>query len=175
MKECRAPRTVIMNSRVAIPILVISAMAGAFNVFCWLGPRASAQEEQQTSESQSVWDGVYTEEQAKRGQGSYQKDCSICHGDRLNGTGEAPALSGGRFFANWNGLTLGDLFERIRKTMPQDKPERLTRREKADILAYILSFNKFPAGKNELRQQTEWLKQIKFEESRPERNRPSQP
>ena len=59
--------------------------------------------------------------------------------------------------------------------MPQDKPERLTRREKADILAYILSFNKFPAGKNELRQQTEWLKLIKFEESRPERNRPSQP
>jgi hypothetical protein len=59
--------------------------------------------------------------------------------------------------------------------MPQDKPERLTRREKADILAYVLNFNKFPAGKNELRHQAEWLNQIQFVETRPERNKLSQP
>ena len=155
-------------------ILLGIALAIAICLVWRQEPRALAQDAQ-TSESQSVWDGVYTEDQAKRGEDFYQKDCSTCHGDRLNGTGEAPALSGGKFLSNWNGLTLGDLFERIRKTMPQDKPERVPRREKADVLAYILNFNKFPAGKNELRNQAEWLKQIQFEETKPEGNKASRP
>jgi S-disulfanyl-L-cysteine oxidoreductase SoxD len=164
-----------VKRRTTIAFVVACVLAGAFGTVCGLQQRAFAQDEQQTAESQSVWDGVYTEEQAKRGEALYQKDCSTCHGDRLNGTGEAPALSGGSFLSNWNGLTVGDLFERIRKTMPQDKPGRVTRQEKADVLAYILSFNKFPSGKSELRHQAEWLKQIQFEESRPEREKPSQP
>jgi len=164
-----------MNNRVFILFVLAFVITDALNVLCRLQPRAFAQEGQRASESQSVWDGAYTAEQAKRGESLYQKNCSNCHGDRLNGGGEAPALSGGRFLSNWSGLTLGDLFERIRKTMPQDKPERLTRREKADILAYVLNFNKFPAGKNELRHQAEWLNQIQFVETRPERNKLSQP
>jgi len=153
---------------------VVLTVASTFVVLGLVQSLAAAQGEQQASESQSVWDGVYTAEQAKRGQALYEKDCSTCHGDRLNGTGEAPALSGGKFLSNWNGLTVGDLFERIRKTMPQGKPERLTRREKADVLAYILNFNKFPAGKSELREQTEWLKQIQFEETKPDQSKASQ-
>jgi S-disulfanyl-L-cysteine oxidoreductase SoxD len=164
-----------MKSRIAVALVAACVFTGAVGLVCGLQPRAFAQDEQQASESQSVWDGVYTEEQARRGEDLYQKSCSSCHGDQLNGTGEAPALSGGKFLSNWNGLTVGDLFERIRKTMPQDKPERLTRKEKADVLAYVLSFNKFPPGKSELRHQVEWLKQIQFEESRPEREKPSQP
>ena len=162
-----------MNSRIAICCVVLT-VASTFVVLGLVQSLAAAQGEQQASESQSVWDGVYTAEQAKRGQALYEKDCSTCHGDRLNGTGEAPALSGGKFLSNWNGLTVGDLFERIRKTMPQGKPERLTRREKADVLAYILNFNKFPAGKSELREQTEWLKQIQFEETKPDQSKASQ-
>jgi len=162
-----------MNRGIAFGCALL-AVASLFAVLGRVQSVAAAQAEQPASETQSVWDGVYTAEQAKRGQALYEKDCSTCHGDRLNGTGEAPALSGGKFLSNWNGLTVGDLFERIRKTMPQDKPDRLTRREKADILAYILNFNKFPAGKSELRQQTEWLKQIQFEETRAEHNKASQ-
>lgn len=162
-----------MKNKTAIFLLVAFAVAEGSAV-CRVQPNATTQDEPRASESQSVWDGVYTDEQAKRGEDLYQKGCSACHGERLNGTGEAPALSGGKFLSNWNGLTLGDLFERIRKTMPQDKPERVTRRDKADILAYMLSFNKFPSGKSELRQQTEWLKQIQFEETKPE-HKPSQP
>lgn len=163
-----------MKIRISVPIIVVLAVTASSHS---RRPESSvtALQEQPSSESQSVWDGVYTEEQAKRGEDLYLKECSTCHGDRLNGIGEAPALSGGRFISNWNGLTLGDLFERIRKTMPQDKPERLSRKEKADVLAYILSFNKFPAGKSELRHQAEWLKQIRFEETRPEHDQPSQP
>ena len=159
--------------QIKVEMLLVIVLGVLVGFLCRFQPHAFAQEAQ-ASESQSVWDGVYTEEQAKRGAEFYQKDCSTCHGDRLNGTGEAPALSGGKFLSNWNGLTLGDLFERIRKTMPQDKPERVPRREKADVLAYILNFNKFPAGKNELRNQAEWLRQIQFEETKPER-KPSQP
>ena len=116
----------------------------------------------------SVWDGVYTEEQAKRGEELYEKQCSPCHGDKLAGRESAPPLTGGAFLSNWNGLTLGDLFERVRKTMPQNAPGKLSRQQNADILAYVLSFNKFPAGKTELYRQTEMLKEIRFEATKPD-------
>jgi mono/diheme cytochrome c family protein len=115
----------------------------------------------------SVWDGVYTEEQAQRGEALYEKQCSACHGDKLAGRESAPPLTGGAFNANWNGLTLGDLFERIRKTMPQTSPGKLSRQQNADILAYLLSFNKFPAGKTELYHQAEMLKEIRFVSEKP--------
>lgn len=120
------------------------------------------------SESRSVWDGVYTEEQAKRGEPLYHKECAPCHGDSLSGGESAPPLTGGAFLSNWNGLTLGDLFERIRKTMPQNAPGKLSRQQNADILAFALSANRFPAGKTELSRQSEFLKEIRFEAIKPE-------
>jgi S-disulfanyl-L-cysteine oxidoreductase SoxD len=113
--------------------------------------------------SRSVWDGAYTEEQAKRGSAVYAKECAGCHGTALNGGEEAPPLSGGGFLSNWNGLTLGDLFERTRTTMPQSDPTKVSRQGHADVLAYVLSVNKFPAGKGELEPKTEVLRQIRFE------------
>jgi S-disulfanyl-L-cysteine oxidoreductase SoxD len=118
--------------------------------------------------SRSVWDGVYTQEQATRGQAQYNKECAACHGQSLSGGEEAPPLSGGAFMANWNGLTVGDLFERIRVSMPEGRPGTLSRQQNADALAYILSGNQFPAGKTELNKETELLKQIRFESTRPE-------
>jgi len=122
---------------------------------------------QEPAGSRSVWDGVYTEEQAKRGEPVYQKECAACHGAMMTGGESAPPLTGGGFQANWNGLTLGDLFDRIRKTMPQSKPGSLTRQQDADVLAFMLSLNKFPAGKTELYRQSEMLKEIRFETKRP--------
>jgi len=113
----------------------------------------------------SVWDGVYTEEQAKRGQPLYQHKCATCHGDKLSGGESAPPLTGGQFLSNWNGLTLDVLFERIRLTMPSDNPARVPRPEKADILAYLLSMNRFPPGKTELQYKAELLKEILIETS----------
>jgi mono/diheme cytochrome c family protein len=134
----------------------------------YLALRVQAQQSGAASGSRSVWDGVYTEEQAQRGEPLYHDSCSACHGDTLKGSGETPALAGSAFLANWSGLPLGDLFERIRRTMPQDKPGRVTRQQKADILAYLLRFNKFPAGKTELPHQTEFLNEIRFEASKPD-------
>ena len=113
--------------------------------------------------TRSVWDGAYTEEQAKRGGELYAKQCAGCHGTMLTGGEEAPPLAGGGFVANWNGLTLGDLFERTRTTMPQNDPSRVSRQGHADILAYVLSVNKFPAGKSELEPKAEVLRGIRFE------------
>ena len=142
-----------------ITFAVMSAAMAAAS----LVPIARAQ-----SESRSVWDGVYTEAQSKRGQALYNQHCSSCHGDSLMGGESAPPLAGGEFLSNWSGLTAGDLFERIRVTMPQNTPGKLSREINADILAYMFSANQFPAGKTELSRQTEVLKQIKIEASKPE-------
>jgi mono/diheme cytochrome c family protein len=113
--------------------------------------------------SRSVWDGVFTAEQAKRGGEISERECVTCHGSTLSGGEEAPALEGGTFLSNWTGLTVGVLFDRIRTSMPQDDPARLTRQQDADVLAYILSLNRFPAAKSELPAQSEVLKQIKID------------
>lgn len=117
--------------------------------------------------SKTVWDGVYTDDQAKRGEGVYGKECASCHGSELTGGEAAPPLTGDAFYANWNGLTLGDLFERIRVSMPQNAPGSLSRQQNADVLAFILKVNQFPAGKAELDRQTDILKTIKFDSTKP--------
>jgi S-disulfanyl-L-cysteine oxidoreductase SoxD len=146
----KTPASILLLAAIASPLCLMRAQAPA------------------SSESRSVWDGVYTEEQAKRGEPVYRKECAACHGELLTGGESAPPLTGGAFLANWNGLTMGDLFDRIRKTMPQSAPGRLTRQQDADILAFMLSVNKFPAGKTELYRQSEMLKEIRFEAAKPE-------
>lgn len=111
----------------------------------------------------SLWDGVYTQEQAKRGESVYAQRCAQCHGPELNGGDSVPPLAGTEFLSTWNTKNLGDLFDRIRTTMPSDKPGSLNRQQVSDIVAYVLSVNKFPAGKTELDTQTELLKQIQFD------------
>src|SRR5215510_12752967 len=115
----------------------------------------------------SVWDGVYSEEQAKRGQARYQEVCASCHGDSLEGGESAPPLVGGAFLANWNTLSVGELFDRTRSTMPQSKPGSLSREANAEIMAFMLSANQFPAGKEVLPQSSEVLKEIRIEAVKP--------
>jgi mono/diheme cytochrome c family protein len=117
--------------------------------------------------TQSVWDGIYTEAQATRGSDSYGKSCAGCHGANLAGTGEAPALQGAQFVSDFNGETVGDVFDRIRTTMPQDNPSSLTRDQYADILAFLLKANSFSAGAKELDRRSEYLKAIRFEATNP--------
>src|SRR5690242_12542895 len=115
------------------------------------------------SQSRSVRDGVYTEEQQKRGKAQFLEKCAMCHNEDLSGGEIAPALFGGNFMSNWNGLTVGDLFERIRQSMPPDNPDRMNQQQRVDIISLILNANGFPAGEKELDTRVEFLKQIKIE------------
>src|SRR5207253_9129150 len=112
--------------------------------------------------------GVYTEEQARRGEALYRRECAGCHGESLAGGETAPPLAGGDFLSTWDGSTAGDLFERIRKTMPADGPGKLNREQTADILSHIFRKNQFPAGKTELERQTEILNRIRIEAVKPD-------
>ena len=86
-----------------------------------------------------MWDGVFSKEQAERGAAAYKTACSECHGNDLAGDGFAPALSGGEFMGNWNDLSVGDLFERIRISMPPSGPGGVTPAQKADIVAHLMN------------------------------------
>ena len=107
-------------------------------------------------------DAIFTAEQAKRGEVLYQFICASCHGATLTGIEAAPPLAGATFIASWSGAPVGDLFERIRISMPQDKPGSLGRQQAADVVAYILSVNKAPAGQTELPNAAEVLTGIKI-------------
>ena len=115
------------------------------------------------SSGASVWDGVFTDEQVKRGSASYQRECSSCHGAALEGGDMTPPLVGGGFTSNWNDLTLGDLSERIRLTMPLDSPGKLSRQQNVDVIAFILKTNAWPSGTTELPPEVGALKQIKIQ------------
>jgi mono/diheme cytochrome c family protein len=116
--------------------------------------------------TRSVWDGVYTKEQASRGQTSYREECLKCHGESLGGGEGGSALAGEEFRQKWNGKTAGDLFRLIRKTMPSDDPGNLSSREYSDLVAYILSANEFPAGPKELDRDAAALDAIRIEAKR---------
>jgi S-disulfanyl-L-cysteine oxidoreductase SoxD len=133
-----------------------------FGVLAIMWVVAASQHAAGAAQGKTVWDGVFSEEQAKRGAEAYTANCSECHGKDLMGDGFAPALTGAEFMGNWNDLSVGDLYERIRISMPPSGPSSVTPAQKADIVAHIMNLNKWPAGTGELEPKTEVLKQIKI-------------
>src|SRR6478736_2312677 len=96
-------------------------------------------------------DGVYSQEQADRGQDAYNRNCAGCHQSDLNGTGGAPALRTSTFTENWREGYLSNLFHHIQTWMPpQNLKGTLPEPRYLDIMTYILSANDFPAGPKEL-------------------------
>jgi quinoprotein glucose dehydrogenase len=108
----------------------------------------------------TVWDGVYSDAQAKRGRELYSGKCLSCHGADLSGGEMAPPLVGIGFQSNWNGLTAGDLSERIRVSMPLGAEGSLSRQQVSDIIAAIFAAGDYPAGANELPRESDVLKTI---------------
>ena len=98
---------------------------------------------------QSVWDGVYTTDQAARGKNFYDTSCATCHGDTLGGR-NGRALAGPRFFQDWGEDSLSSLFNIISTTMPRGEPHSLDEGAYLDIVAYILQKNEYPAGAADL-------------------------
>jgi mono/diheme cytochrome c family protein len=127
-----------------------------------ISPRARAVElTRQDGTTKTIWDGIYTEEQARRGEQVFKTECSYCHRDDLaggfldDGVGRAPALAGPRAFGSslvdrWKDLTLTDMVASIAATMPQPKPASLTLQAYVDLVGYLFSKNGLPAGSLEL-------------------------
>jgi mono/diheme cytochrome c family protein len=111
--------------------------------------------------TRSVNDGVYTDQQAARGQAIYKARCTSCHGDGLAGR-SGPPLAGNDFAGVWHVQPLSELANKIQRTMPRDPSARLTDQETADVLAYVLQLGKFPSGRAELVINEAALKQVGF-------------
>lgn len=114
----------------------------------------------------SVWDGIYTNDQAEKGASAYSANCASCHGSKLEGKGPTPPLGGPDFIMNWTGMTMGDLFLKIQTSMPADRPGQVSKEDNAAILAYILKANKFPAGATPLSPDADALNKIRFDAGR---------
>jgi hypothetical protein len=135
----------------AVAVIPLTAIA-------WLNSPVHAQ-----APTRSVLEGIYTETQSNRGKDLYAQKCAFCHGGDLAGSEQAPALAGVAFMAAWDGLTVGELFERIQSTMPQNAPGTLSGGQTSDIMALMFSTNKFPAGATEMPNEAGVLKQIKID------------
>jgi mono/diheme cytochrome c family protein len=111
-------------------------------------------------QARTTWDGVYTDAQAKRGEAIYAERCASCHAPDLSGMDQAPALAGAEFRTEWDGLSMNDLFERTRISMPADQPGSLERLQVAEVVAFVLQKNGFPAGVTEMPAQPDQLKAL---------------
>jgi quinoprotein glucose dehydrogenase len=102
----------------------------------------------------SVWDGVYSETQARRGKEAYDYSCATCHGPDLSGDSgrDVPALYGDEFVDEWSKHTVKDLLDLVSKMMPKDSPGSLKAETYVDIVTYLLQANEFPAGSQDLSQ-----------------------
>jgi mono/diheme cytochrome c family protein len=137
------------HSAIGLPIVMTMAVlaASAFPSACASAPASGGQEGGaaempeaggEETGAVTVLDGVYTDEQAERGEELAQANCMACH--------SAGEWSNGRYIGLWDGRSVADLFENLEGTMPYDEPGRLTRQEYSDVIAYIFSLGDLPAG-----------------------------
>jgi len=109
----------------------------------------------------TVWDGVFTDAQASRGEAAYSRSCAACHKEDLLGGGSAPAVAGEAFFRRWNESTVDDVVQTMKSSMPQDAPNSLGAQVYVDIITYLLKASGSPSGSGELTAERERLKLVR--------------
>ena len=107
---------------------------------------------QASTATPTIWSGVYSSAQAKRGLLEYARSCEHCHGSNLTGnpTDEVPSLVADGFMFHWKGRTVQDLYAQLSKSMPSDAPGSLDAGTYLDLVAYLLEANGFPSGPQDL-------------------------
>ena len=85
---------------------------------------------------------LYTVAQATRGSGLFRDNCVSCHA--------SSEFSGSSFVRRWTNRAVGDIYEFVLYSMPDDNPGGLPQQTYADIIAYFLQMNDLPAGDTEL-------------------------
>jgi mono/diheme cytochrome c family protein len=108
--------------------------------------------------ARTVNDGVYSGDQASRGQALFTSLCTTCH--------DTERFTGAEFVSAWSGKPLVELFNAV-QTMPEDNPGSLSGQQYADVMAYFLQLNKFPTGADELKGEADALAGIQFEAAKP--------
>ena len=157
----------ILNKN-GLPVSETAELAGdAVTLRLYYFPGTRAALEPIAAPDRSVLDGVYDEMQSERGAGAYAETCAECHGVELQGADVVPPLAGPDFMRFWVGTTAGELFERIRTSMPPTDPGALSAQQYADIVTHILKTNGFPAGEQEMDADYDALRMIRIETSRP--------
>jgi S-disulfanyl-L-cysteine oxidoreductase SoxD len=154
-------RTWIVSGLVVVMVACLggemrSARAASPAPAAKLAPRPPAD----PAPAKTTLDGVFTDDEAARGKAQYNTSCSACHMEDLSGSGQALPLAGDAFMDIWEGQTMNDFLQLVQGTMPQDKPGSLTADQSLDVMSYILQQNKFPAGKEELKNDSDALKTI---------------
>lgn len=126
------------------------AVFRALALICMFSASAAAQTAARTTKS-----GVYSREQAIRGQDVFLGMCKNCHTTEFHTT---PA-----FTTKWNGKALSELLQYLRDQMPKNEPGSLTAEEYADVLAYLLRLNRMPAGDADLPADADAVKTIRID------------
>ncbi|MYE10787.1 MAG: cytochrome c [Gammaproteobacteria bacterium] len=172
-----ALRGVIISARLTLPAAVptiramkrsdrmhriVSGMGGLL-LACLVASDGVAAEPDAASHARSVKDGVYTEAQALRGEAAYRAHCIECHGEDLRGGHMTPSMVGIGFAFRWRNRDLHDFYEGMRATMPQSAPGGLSADVYADLVAFILARNGYPAGDAELPSETDSSRGIVIE------------
>ena len=157
------------SRRFFLSALMSLRLSTALTVVVVASSTAWAQSTDSTSRK-STLAGVYTEEQATKGDSEHQANCVACHG--------AEKYSGEKFVKDWVGRTAFDLFDQLKATMPDDNPGGLSTQQYTDIIAYIFKVNGLPSGTTALPADPEALRLIKIEMKAPgqglaERRKPS--
>src|SRR3982751_129485 len=103
----------------------------------------------QAQAPKTVLDGIYTAAQAERGKAVYAMTCAGCHGEKAEGGASGPTLSGPDFTNGYKDGSAAARLSKITQDMPSNAPGSLEPQQYADVFAYVLSVNKYPAGKAE--------------------------
>ena len=127
----------------------VALLGAVWSGAAWLATEASVG----AQDRKTVWDKVYTAEQATRGKTEYETHCVGCHVKDLSGRdggGEGPQLAGAAFTKKWDLQNLNQLYTEIKQRMPRDQPGTLSDDAYLSIVTYILQSNKYPAGEEPL-------------------------
>jgi mono/diheme cytochrome c family protein len=92
---------------------------------------------------------LFTNSEAGQGRIVFEQHCAACHGEDLRGK-IGPALIGPSFGAVRDHTTVSIMFNVIAFEMPAADPASLTKQNYADVMAYILQRNGYPAGAHPL-------------------------
>lgn len=129
-----------MNQRVSI-FLAALAIAAVMAI----------SEHDAAAQTKSVWDGAYTKQQADRGAVSFTTHCARCHTSEPSDGEGGRGLVGKPFWDSYRESTVDHLLDYVSKNMPNGAAAgTLEASTYADLVAFILSRNEFPAGDAEL-------------------------